>query len=96
MQLQMSGRNIEITPALRELTEKKLKKLEQHFTHITNIHIILEVNKIRQIAEAIVSIPKNTIHAQAESDDMYKTIDDLMEKLKSQLIKHKEKDSDHR
>ena len=96
MQLQMSGHNIDITPSLRELTEKKLKKLEQHFSHITNIHIILEVNKIRQIAEAIVTIPKTTIHAQAESEDMYKTIDDLIEKVKSQLIKHKEKETGHR
>ena len=63
--------------------------------HITSIHIIFQVNKIRQIADAIVHVPGNTIKAQAESDDMYKTLDLLMEKLATQLMKYKERITEH-
>ena len=91
MQLQITGHGLEITPALRELTEKKLRRIQSHFDHITNIHITFAVNKQTQIAEGNIQVPGTTINAQAESHDMYKSVDLLMEKLMTQLTKHKEK-----
>lgn len=96
MAIQIDGQGMEVTPALRELTLKKLSRIETHIDNIQHIHIIFKVNKIRQIADGTISIPGATINAQAESEDMYKTIDLLIEKLLKQLIKHKEKETDHR
>lgn len=96
MQIQFTGHNVEITPALHEFTEQKFKRLFRHADKITSIHVTFDIDKIRQIAEATLFMPGTQIHARSESDDMYKTIDDLIDKLVKQLTKHKEKLTNHR
>lgn len=95
MQINFTGHHLEITPALKTFTEEKLDKLSRHFDRITSIHVTFDVQKLRQIAEATILISKDTIHASAESDDMYATIDLLIDKLDRQIIKHKEKITNH-
>ena len=95
-QIQYTGHNLEITPILRDFIANKFKKLNRHANTITSTHIILNVDKLRQIAEAKLHIPGAEIYAQAESDDMYKTIDFLVDKLVRQLKKCKDKNSEHR
>lgn len=95
MQVQYTGHNIEITQAIRDHIEKKLSRLKAQTDKITNIHIIFEVEKLRQIAEANVAVPGTMINAKAESEDMYKTVDLLIDKLNAQLTKYKEKHTDH-
>lgn len=95
MNTQITGNNMEVTAALRELTEKKLKKLSSHIDSITSIHITFNVDNLSQIAKAQVAIPGKTIHASAESEDMYKTIDLLIKKLILQIDKHKDKTTNH-
>ena len=97
MQINISGHQIEITPALREFILSKLNKLERHSNKIQSIHVHIKVEQsIRQIAEADVTITKDKLHASAESENMYTSIDLLVEKLNNQLIKHKEKIIDRR
>ena len=90
-QIQFTGHNIEVTPPIRDYVFKKLKKCKRHADLITSIHVILNVDKLRQIAEAKLHIPGAEIYAQTESDDMYKAIDVLIDKLVRQLEKHKGK-----
>lgn len=88
-QLQITGNNLEITPTLRDFIEGKFKRLERHADTITNIHLVLTVNnRGRQKAETRLHIPGNEIYAHTESNDMYKTIDALIDKLVRQLQKH--------
>lgn len=96
MQINFTGHRIEVTPALRTFTEEKFDKLERHFDKITAINVIFDVEKLRQIAEATILVAKGELHASAESDDMYTAIDNLVDKLDRQLIKHKEKLKEHR
>lgn len=96
MQIQYTGQNMEVTPALREFTNNKFIRLERFAKHITNIHIIFIVNKLRQIVEAQLNFHGSEIHARSESENMYKAVDELIDKLKRQLIKHKEKHEEHR
>ena len=93
MQLQITGHHVEITPALHERAEQKIQHLLSHAPKIISAHVTLEVNKLRHIAEATLAIPKSTIHAKAESENMYKSLDLLANKLMTQLIKHKEKET---
>ncbi len=95
MTLQFTGHHIDITPALREFTEKKLSRLKPHSDAVTSIHITFTVDKHRQIAEAQVLVPGQTIHAKAEDEDLYNAIDSLVSKLSRQLVKHKEKQTNH-
>ena len=96
MPLNITGHNIELTPALREFTEKKFKRLKAHQDTITSTHITFNINKLNQIAEAQIHVPGHTIVAKAESDNMYTSIDLLIDKLLRQLTKYKEKQTDHR
>ena len=72
----------------------KFQKLERHFDHISNCQVTLEVEKVRQIAEATLHVVGGEIHAKAENEDMYAAIDGLIDKLDRQILKHKEKNVD--
>lgn len=95
-QIQYIGHNMEITQVLRDYIANKFKRLNRHADIITSTHIVLTVNKLRQIAEAKLHIPGAEIYAQTESEDMYKSIDFLVDKLVRQLRKHKEKSAEYR
>ena len=96
MEINFTGHQMEITPALKTFTQEKFDKLGKHFDKITAINVVFEVEKLRQKAEATILIAKAELHASSESDDMYAAIDILADKLDRQLIKHKEKIRDHR
>jgi putative sigma-54 modulation protein len=96
MQINITGHRIDVTPALRAFTEEKFDKLERHFDQITSINVVLDVEKLRQIAEATIHVTKGELHASSESEDLYAAIDSLIDKLDRQLIKHKEKQRNHR
>tara|TARA_B110000240_G_scaffold72541_1_gene82484 strand:+ start:847 stop:1155 length:309 start_codon:yes stop_codon:yes gene_type:complete len=96
MQINVSGHHIEVTDSLRQYVETKLERLERHYDQITNVHVILRVEKQGQKAEATIRIQGSDIFAEAESDDLYAAIDMLVDKLDRQLIKQKEKMKDHK
>lgn len=96
MQINVSGHHIEVTDSLRQYVETKLERLERHYDQITNVHVILRVEKKGQKAEATIRIQGGDIFAEAESDDLYAAIDMLVDKLDRQLIKQKEKMKDHK
>ena len=96
MQLNLSGHHLDITSSLREHTSDKLSKIKHHFDNVMNVNMILEVQKDVQKAEATIHIRGADLFAKAQSSDMYVSIDQLVNKLDSQLIKHKEKLHKHR
>ena len=97
MQLNITGRHIDVTDALRNYVTNKVTRLERHYDHITNVQVVLAVGKAGQTAEAIVHAGHGQeIFADAEADDLYAAIDALSDKLDRQLIKHKEKLTNHR
>jgi putative sigma-54 modulation protein len=89
--IQFTGHNVEITETLRDFATNKLTRLKRHADRITSLHVIFNVDKLLQKAEAKLHIPGNEIYASAESDDMYKAIDILVDKLIRQLEKHRGK-----
>jgi putative sigma-54 modulation protein len=91
MQINISGHHIDLTPALKEYAEEKVKRLEHHFDHITSLDITLTVEKSVQKAECTLHVSGSDIHASAEDANMYAAIDSLSDKLDRQLLKHKEK-----
>ena len=95
MQINITGHHVDITPALRAYVEEKFERLERHFDNMTNAHVILEVEKERQKAEATIRVSKGNIYADSEDENMYAAIDSLTDKLDRQIKKHKEKLKDH-
>ncbi|HQU14947.1 MAG: ribosomal subunit interface protein [Chromatiales bacterium 21-64-14] len=96
MQIDLTGHHIELTPALRDYVDSKMQRLERHFEHVTDTHVVLSVEKLRHKAEATLQVSGGTVHADAIDEDMYAAIDALADKLDRQLKKHKEKVGDHR
>ncbi|MCL1048669.1 ribosome hibernation promoting factor [Shewanella abyssi] len=95
MQINLTGHHVEITASLRSYVEEKFTKLERHFDQINNVHVILNVEKLQQIAEARIHLKKGEVFATSEHADMYAAIDSLIDKLDRQVIKHKEKLTKH-
>lgn len=89
MQIQLTGKNIDITDHLREYTNNKFQRLIRHNDRIISIQVTFSVEKLRQIAEANIHLPGANIHAAAESEDMYHTILELVDKLERQINKQK-------
>jgi putative sigma-54 modulation protein len=96
MQLNLSGHHLDITSSIRQHTSDKLTKIKHHFDNVMNVNMILEVQKDLQKAEATIHVSGTDLFAKAESNDMYASIDKLINKLDSQIIKHKEKLHSHR
>jgi len=95
MQINLTGHHVEITDSLRDYVDSKFTKLERHFDSINNVHVILNVEKLNQKAEATVHLAGGEVFATSEHSDMYAAIDGLIDKLDRQVIKHKEKSKRH-
>ena len=91
MQINLTGRHVEVTEALKDYVNSKFAKLERHFDHINNVHVILDVEKLVQKAEAKLNVNGGELFAESSHQDMYAAIDGLIDKLDRQVIKHKEK-----
>ncbi len=96
MQISVTGRHLEVTDSLKAHVESKFEKLERHFDKVTDVHVILGVEKMDQKAEATVQISGAKLFAEDHQEDMYVAIDNLVDKLDRQIIKHKEKVGSHR
>ena len=95
MHITINGHHVEVTKALREYVVNKLSRLERHFDQVTNIDVILSVEKLRHKAEATIPVNGSNLFANAEDQDMYASIDALVDKLDRQILKRKEKITDH-
>src|SRR5690625_7906246 len=92
MQINLSGHNIDITPALRDYVSNKFKRrLQQYDANIVSVQVTLSVIKLEQRADATMQLAGATVHADMAHTDMYAAIDGLVDKLDRQLVKHKEK-----
>ncbi len=95
MNLNIAGHHIEVTPALRDYVTSKLDRVIRHFDNVTNVHVVLSVEKLIQKAEITVHVKGKDIYADSSDADLYAAIDGLVDKLNRQVVKYKEKVSDH-
>jgi putative sigma-54 modulation protein len=96
MQVIITGHHLEVTEALKAYTDTKFDKLARHFDNVTDVHVILSVEKLIQKAEATLQLSGAKLFAEDHQEDMYAAIDAMVDKLDRQIIKHKEKTGHHR
>ena len=91
MRYTISGKNIEVTEALKNVVTEKLGKLERYFTPETEIIVTMSVEKERQKIEVTIPVKGNIIRSEQVSNDMYVSIDLVEEVIERQLRKYKNK-----
>ncbi len=91
MKIKIIAKNIELTKGLKEAVEKKLSKLEKYFNPEVVAHVTLSVQKNRQIVEVTIPFNGVTLRGQEDLEDMYASMDLVVDKLEGQIRKQKTK-----
>ena len=96
MQLQVKGKNVEVSPSIRTYAEQKLGKLARTLPELTQVEVELSAEKnpsiaACHIAEATVWTKGPTLRARETAVDMRAAIDELVDKLERQIKRYKEK-----
>ena len=96
MQLQLKGKNLELTDAIRSYAERKLAKLDKQVHELTKVELELAVERnpsiaANQVAEATVWLKGHTLRAREASRDMKAAIDELSANLVRQVKEEREK-----
>ncbi len=95
MQVRFTARHYKSPDRLKEYAEKKVQKLEKYYDGIINCEVILDYEKLLQVAEINLDVYNQRLVAIEKSEDVYKSIDLAVDKLKRQLKRYKEKLKDH-
>lgn len=95
MNITITGRHVEVTPALKKYATDKMERMDKYSSRIIDANIILTVEKYRHIAEITVLVGGTRINGKEATEDMYSSIDKVLEKVERQLRRHKEKQTDH-
>lgn len=96
MNVQLTGHQIDITPALRDYVNLKLERVKRHFDHMMDINVVMSASKLVKKVEVNVHVRGRDLFVESADEDMYAAIDGLVDKLDRQIIRHKEKLTDHR
>ena len=89
MNVEYTGRQYEVTPAVRKQVEHGLGKLEKLFGSTFDSHVILTLEKHRNIAEITIKIRNHPIVGIAEATDMTAAVGEALDKIDRQAIKYK-------
>ncbi|MEW6001137.1 MAG: ribosome-associated translation inhibitor RaiA [Nitrospirota bacterium] len=96
MNIIVTGRHLEVTPALRHYAEKKIKRFDRFLSNISEAIFTLSIEKYRHKAEVLLKVNGVLIQAEGITGEIYSSIDEVIEKLERQVKKYKEKLVSHR
>lgn len=91
MNIIVTGRHLEITPALKNYTEEKIKKFDRYLSNISEAIVTLSIEKYRHKVEILLKANGVLIQAEGITGEIYSSIDEVVEKLERQVKKYKEK-----
>ncbi len=95
MQIHITGRHVEITDGIRDHVYDKVERTLTGLSRIEDVRVILELQKLENIAEVLVQGKSLHIEGKASSENMYTSIDQALDKAERQLRKSREKVQDH-
>ncbi len=96
MNIIVTGRHLEITPALKTYAEKKIRRFDRYLSNIAEAIVTITVEKYRHKVEVLMKANGVLIQAEGTTNDVYSSIDEVAEKLERQIKKYKEKLVSHR
>ncbi|TAM89395.1 MAG: ribosome-associated translation inhibitor RaiA [Candidimonas sp.] len=95
MNLSITGRHLEVTPAIRAYVLNKLARVARHFDDVVDTQIMLSVERLKHTAEITMRLRGKDIHCEATDGNLYSAIDLLADKIDRQVIKYKTKVQNH-
>jgi putative sigma-54 modulation protein len=100
MNLTISGHHLEVTPALRNYVTEKLDRIARHFDQLVDVKVLLSIEnqkqkERRQRAECNIHVKGSDLFAESAHADLYAAVDDLVDKLDRQVVRHKDRIQDH-
>ncbi|MFZ3129094.1 MAG: ribosome-associated translation inhibitor RaiA [Rhodoferax sp.] len=100
MNLTISGHHLEVTPALRSYVTTKLDRIMRHFDQVVDVKVLLTVENQkekegRQRAECNIHVKGNDMFAESSHEDLYAAVDELVDKLDRQVVRHKSRTQNH-
>ena len=94
MNIKITGRNIDVTDAIKDYVEKRLERLEKFEGNNTDVNVVCSVEREDQIVEMQVSHDGDFIRIEEKNPDLYASIDLAIDKVERQMGKGKEKRND--
>jgi putative sigma-54 modulation protein len=91
MNISTTSRHYDLAPALKDYAESKIQHLKKYFDHIVNANLVFSLEKYRHKVEISLHVNGRDFVSVEESDDMYVSVDRSVDKLESQLRRHKDK-----
>lgn len=96
MELTISGKGMDLTEALKNQVEDKLKKLDKYFNKETTATVTLKTQKSSHIVEITIPVKGNVLRVSCDTEDMYKSIDQAVTLLERQIRKYRTKIKDNK
>ncbi|RTZ43122.1 ribosome-associated translation inhibitor RaiA [Candidimonas sp. SYP-B2681] len=95
MNLSITGRHLDITPAIRQYVTEKLARVARHFDNVIDTQVILSIEPLKHTADITMRLRGKDIHCEAADENLYAAIDLLADKIDRQVLKYKSKIQDH-
>lgn len=95
MNLSITGRHLEVTPAINEYVKTKMARVARHFDNVIDTQVMLSVERLKHTAEVTMRLPGKDLHCEASDENLYAAIDLLAGKIDRQVIKYKDKVQNH-
>ncbi|MBP7461211.1 MAG: ribosome-associated translation inhibitor RaiA [Candidatus Delongbacteria bacterium] len=96
MIVNITARHFELTDGIQEYINKELTKLKKYFDNTMNVKVILDMEKYRNICEINIKVAGQELNAGDETNDMYSSINNTIEKMERSIKKLKEQLRDHK
>lgn len=96
MNIIVTGRHLDVTPALKDYVEKKVGRVNRYLSNISEAVVTISVEKYRHKVEVLLKVNGVLIQAEGITSEVYSSIDEVAEKLGRQIKKYKEKLVSHR
>ena len=95
MNLSITGRHLEVTPAINEYVKTKMARVARHFDNVIDTQVMLSVERLKHTAEVTMRLPGKDLHCEASDENLYAAIDLLADKIDRQVIRYKDKVQNH-
>ncbi len=91
MEINVRGKNIDVTSSLEQYVHKKLSKLDKFFEENVDVQVVLAVTRDEHVVEITVLYNSLILRSEESTGDMYASIDSAIDKIEKQVVKYRKK-----